>query len=972
MRMSSIYIMNDIIDIGMMMSFIYRMTSSSIPTIFLSTNSCSWLGRSTDSTLMDFLACADKCEFHVTSCDTQIYSSPECSPWPRTKSRSTKIGHSMKSQGIQSSLALPNFYRCFIYRYPKSQSCLCILPTRVLLAFLRWVPFCFSALKKAFHHSSSPYPLDPGHSNHSQDWCLWLCTHCCPSITTPDGNFHPIAFHSWTFSALELNYDVHDKELLAIFEASNRCGCHHQNLQYFSTTKILMCQQARWSEYLSGFNLIIHFRPGKLRTKPDTLTRWWDIYLKRGIVTMPVSIHRTTTSIHFWATGIVPPSYYPINPSPLWISHHGCWKAPFQHLVSTPRWSHFHRTPWQSVRPSVDPWSQWFTSPPQTHLCSKLWQSLTMCSPVLAQPSPCRTFQSKQRLFIKSACNTIGPDFQSMSRTTENCAPLFPHQTYRLSQATSDSREALEFHIHGFHREAPPSSGYTSIIVIVDLLSKQSLFILTHDTLCHLNLHNSSFYMSFPSMVFQATSLLIVARNSYPTFLVPQNCIGHEAPLHFQISSWGDGQTEQTNQTLKQYLWVYCNYQQDNWSELLPLAEFTYNNTLSATTSITPSLPQGLSSEPHSSSGAWPCIPHALMTLSQISMSYTNYSDNTLPMLKCRLPNFHWFLMTTGPRIQDWSHIYIKAQYFHMTQPSKKLSDKFLSPYEILALPGTHSVTLWLPDSLHTVHPVFHISMFGTRNSEADPDCVQPPPHQSLLRWTGFEISEILDSKMTTNVVPVKLLYLVRWTGYWGHWPRNFLDPRFRRLRCISIQFEVLLKFSKLYKLKHFYLLSYSLIVESSTSSSPAPKPPSKLWGILLRYPFCSLRSSWIPPRIETLLVSNPSPSFHPDHSTPTPHPTPQPPPYSSSAASTPLLSPIPLLPVQDPDAIDHAWDFLSCALVTALLAYALRWPDAIHAVPLAPVERQSPLVQGALSVSGFQFQNNTRKENNSLLCLYW
>jgi len=30
------------------------------------------------------------------------------------------------------------------------------------------------------------------------------------------------------------------------------------------------------------------------------------------------------------------------------------------------------------------------------------------------------------------------------------------------------------------------------------------------------------------------------------------------------------------------------NYQQDNWSKLLPLAEFTYNNTLSATTGITP------------------------------------------------------------------------------------------------------------------------------------------------------------------------------------------------------------------------------------------------------------------------------------------------------------------------------------------------------------------------------------------------
>jgi len=48
----------------------------------------------------------------------------------------------------------------------------------------------------------------------------------------------------------------------------------------------------------------------------------------------------------------------------------------------------------------------------------------------------------------------------------------------------------------------------------------------------------------------------------------------------------GDGQTKCTNQTLKQYLHVYCNYQQDNWSKLLPLVEFVYNNALSATTGV--------------------------------------------------------------------------------------------------------------------------------------------------------------------------------------------------------------------------------------------------------------------------------------------------------------------------------------------------------------------------------------------------
>jgi len=50
----------------------------------------------------------------------------------------------------------------------------------------------------------------------------------------------------------------------------------------------------------------------------------------------------------------------------------------------------------------------------------------------------------------------------------------------------------------------------------------------------------------------------------------------------------GDEQIERMNQTLEQYLHVYCNYQQDNWSELLPLIEFAYNNALSATTGVSP------------------------------------------------------------------------------------------------------------------------------------------------------------------------------------------------------------------------------------------------------------------------------------------------------------------------------------------------------------------------------------------------
>ena len=113
------------------------------------------------------------------------------------------------------------------------------------------------------------------------------------SIILPNGEIHPVTFHSHTLTTSELNYNTHDKDLLAIFEAFQKWQHYlegsmspavvvtdHKNLEYFSTTKLLTGCQAHWLEFLSQSNLIICFFPGKLGTKPDALTRHWDVYPK--------------------------------------------------------------------------------------------------------------------------------------------------------------------------------------------------------------------------------------------------------------------------------------------------------------------------------------------------------------------------------------------------------------------------------------------------------------------------------------------------------------------------------------------------------------------------------------------------------------------------------------------------------------------------------------------------------------------
>src|SRR5258707_450682 len=114
--------------------------------------------------------------------------------------------------------------------------------------------------------------------------------------------------------------------------------------------------------------------------------------------------------------------------------------------------------------------------------------------------------------------------------------------------------------------------------------------------------------------------------------------------------------------------------------------------------------------------------------------------------------------------------VYIKAKYFHTTQPSKKLSEKNLGPYEIIAIPSSHSFTLCLPQHFCSVHPVFHISQLELAEPDPFPQHVQPlPPLVEINGDIEYEVSEILDSKLDRCFQGNKLLcYLVHWTGYEG------------------------------------------------------------------------------------------------------------------------------------------------------------------------------------------------------------
>jgi len=104
--------------------------------------------------------------------------------------------------------------------------------------------------------------------------------------STTDRKWHPVAFYSKSLSFVERNYEIHDKEMLAIICALEEwrhfleevthpveIWTDHKNLKYFMTAKKLNRRQARWSLHLARFDFLLHHYPGRTIGKPDALSR---------------------------------------------------------------------------------------------------------------------------------------------------------------------------------------------------------------------------------------------------------------------------------------------------------------------------------------------------------------------------------------------------------------------------------------------------------------------------------------------------------------------------------------------------------------------------------------------------------------------------------------------------------------------------------------------------------------------------
>jgi hypothetical protein len=246
----------------------------------------------------ELYAKVEKCEFHTTSVE---YLGFKISPKgiemdPKKVETITTWTPPTTATGVRSFLGFANFYRRFIYEYSRVASPLFGLLKKDIT--FNWTLQCnqaFEDLKERFttgpilkhFEGNRPTRIETDASDYAIAAVLLQ--------EGDDGELHPIAFASRTLAPAEKNYEVYDKEMLAIVYACIEWRplllsldqrfeilTDHRSLAWFMTTKVLNRRQVRWAERLADFEFEITYRPGTSNNQADALSRRDDIYPSVG------------------------------------------------------------------------------------------------------------------------------------------------------------------------------------------------------------------------------------------------------------------------------------------------------------------------------------------------------------------------------------------------------------------------------------------------------------------------------------------------------------------------------------------------------------------------------------------------------------------------------------------------------------------------------------------------------------------